>query len=434
MWAHSLTVQDYQDLIDRGWRRSGKYCYKPTMHVTCCPHYTIKCEAGKFKMSKSHKKIIKTVNRYLIHGIKRGDGKEYQEESAAKGDNPVEPAPKEEISGKDETMKDSRKTPKPGLGADSNLPKAKKAKDIRKELKKKKQEATSSGDGEQAPVNDPDTPVSKPSTNEAKTLEDFLSEPDKAEKCAHKLEIKLVRSSPRSSEFNSSLKESYKIYRKYQMGIHLEEESDCNHDTYTGFLVDSPLEEEHTSKDLPLGYGSFHQQYILDGKVIAVGVIDILPYCTSSVYLYYDPDYNFLSLGTYSALREIAFTRSLTKMAPALQYYYMGYYIHSCPKMVYKGQYYPSFLLCPETYTWHPIEECKPKLDVSKYSRFADSDVEDENGKIDLDKVTILFMRQMMTYDIYKALNPKAKDAKEVLEYSKFVGKKCAERMLLCRK
>lgn len=21
MWAHSLTVQDYQDLIDRGWRR-----------------------------------------------------------------------------------------------------------------------------------------------------------------------------------------------------------------------------------------------------------------------------------------------------------------------------------------------------------------------------------------------------------------------------
>uniref|UniRef100_A0A8I5KU86 Arginyltransferase 1 n=2 Tax=Simiiformes TaxID=314293 RepID=A0A8I5KU86_HUMAN len=21
MWAHSMTVQDYQDLIDRGWRR-----------------------------------------------------------------------------------------------------------------------------------------------------------------------------------------------------------------------------------------------------------------------------------------------------------------------------------------------------------------------------------------------------------------------------
>ena len=25
MWAHVMTPQDYQDLIDRGWRRSGKY-------------------------------------------------------------------------------------------------------------------------------------------------------------------------------------------------------------------------------------------------------------------------------------------------------------------------------------------------------------------------------------------------------------------------
>jgi len=23
MWAHSLTVEDYQDLLDRGWRRWG---------------------------------------------------------------------------------------------------------------------------------------------------------------------------------------------------------------------------------------------------------------------------------------------------------------------------------------------------------------------------------------------------------------------------
>lgn len=61
------------------------------------------------------------------------------------------------------------------------------------------------------------------------------------------------------------------------------------------------LQEEGGS--LPHGYGSFHQLYILDGKVIAVGVIDILPKCVSSVYLYYDPDYSFLSLGTYSALR-----------------------------------------------------------------------------------------------------------------------------------
>ncbi|KAL0178590.1 hypothetical protein M9458_027484, partial [Cirrhinus mrigala] len=52
-----------------------------------------------------------------------------------------------------------------------------------------------------------------------------------------------------------------------------------------------------------VGYGSFHQQYWLDGRIVAVGVLDILPSCVSSVYLYYHPDFSSLSLGTYSALR-----------------------------------------------------------------------------------------------------------------------------------
>jgi arginine-tRNA-protein transferase len=51
------------------------------------------------------------------------------------------------------------------------------------------------------------------------------------------------------------------------------------------------------------GYGSFHQQYRLNGRLIAVGVQDILPYCISSVYFCYDPEFHFLSLGVYSALR-----------------------------------------------------------------------------------------------------------------------------------
>lgn len=62
---------------------------------------------------------------------------------------------------------------------------------------------------------------------------------------------------------------------------------------------------QHTkTRDGPIvGYGSFHQQYWLDDKLIAVAVIDILPYCVSSVYFFYDPDYSFLSLGTYGSLR-----------------------------------------------------------------------------------------------------------------------------------
>ena len=36
LWGHVLRPSDYQDMIDRGWRRSGKYCYKPTMNKTTC--------------------------------------------------------------------------------------------------------------------------------------------------------------------------------------------------------------------------------------------------------------------------------------------------------------------------------------------------------------------------------------------------------------
>jgi hypothetical protein len=35
----------YQGMIDRGWRRSGLYCYKPDLKRSCCPQYTIKCAA-----------------------------------------------------------------------------------------------------------------------------------------------------------------------------------------------------------------------------------------------------------------------------------------------------------------------------------------------------------------------------------------------------
>ena len=39
---------------------------------------------------------------------------------------------------------------------------------------------------------------------------------------------------------------------------------------------------------LPPTYGSYHQLYRLDGELVAMGVIDILPHCVSSVYFMYE--------------------------------------------------------------------------------------------------------------------------------------------------
>ena len=68
MWGHVLSCQDYQELIDRGWRRSGRYCYKPTMDKTCCPQYTIKCDATQFQMTKSQKKVMKKFRNFIMKG------------------------------------------------------------------------------------------------------------------------------------------------------------------------------------------------------------------------------------------------------------------------------------------------------------------------------------------------------------------------------
>ena len=85
-----------------------------------------------------------------------------------------------------------------------------------------------------------------------------------------------------------------------------------------------------------IGYGSFHHQYRLNGKLIAVGVVDILNTCVSSVYFFYDPDYHFLNLGTYSAMREIELVRRLNRLDKEIKWYYLGFYVHECRKMRYK--------------------------------------------------------------------------------------------------
>ncbi|KYO40462.1 arginyl-tRNA--protein transferase 1 isoform X4 [Alligator mississippiensis] len=534
MWAHSMTVQDYQDLIDRGWRRSGKYVYKPIMNETCCPQYTIRCQVLHFQPSRSHKKAVKKVLKFLSKGdVSKMAGEEEPMDShggdAVASDfmlrsasdvsqpelTPLQVESEEkvetEIQGKEEMDKDvaeekveSRSlqthakeetpessepsnsaknvhaSPKPGKGADLSKPPCRKAKDIRRERKLQKllQNQTRM-------VEDPllqvepqvllsETSKSKP--NQAKCIEDFIfsSLPEDA---IHQLEVRLVRSSPQSFQFKATFQESYQVYKryqmvihkdppdkptisqvrlvpvssedpqfkssfsqsaalfaKYQMAIHQDTPSDCDEHQFTRFLCDSPLEAENPTNGPDCGYGSFHQQYWLDGKIIAVGVIDILPYCVSSVYLYYDPDYSFLSLGVYSALREIAFTRHLHEKAPDLSYYYMGFYIHSCPKMRYKGQYRPADLLCPETYVWVPIEQCLPSLEHSKYCRFnQDSNAVDDSRIKELDRVRVLHKRTIMPYSVYKKRRKGPSDEASVQQYASLVGKMCSERMLLFR-
>lgn len=183
-----------------------------------------------------------------------------------------------------------------------------------------------------------------------------------------KLEIRIKQSSFDPEEFA--------LYRKYQIKVHDDKPEKVTESSYKRFLVDTPLvfvPPQSNQRDVPpCGFGSFHQQYVIDGKLVAVGVVDILPKCLSSKYLFWDPDLAYLSLGKYSALQEINWVKEAELHCASLQYYYLGYYIHSCSKMRYKAAYHPSELLCPLRYVWVPFEKARPLLDQRPYVVLSD--------------------------------------------------------------
>jgi len=463
MWGHTLTTQDYQDLIDRGWRRSGQYCYKPTMKKTCCPLYTIKCDAVNFKPSKSQKKVVKKFVNYIVNDKRPGTGvpnsdsmeenqegeiveniEEYkgmqlEKELGLKNLQGLEKLEQEQgeksgrlvmldkncyvdqhkISGSEPEQKVdhvTRKVVNQPKGEDSSKPKQVKAKIARKEKWEKK-------------LMEGKVDISKKEQH-TKTVEELL-DTMKSSTPAHTFSKRLVKSDESDPEFISTFGESLLVYQKYQMAVHGDSEDKCTDKQFRRFLCTSPLQAED-------GHGSFHLQYLVDGKIIAVGVIDVLPHCVSSVYLYYDPAFSFLSLGTLTSLLEITLVRELaTTTHTSITNYYLGFYIHNCVKMRYKGKYSPSFLSCPETYTWHSLASCVPLLDKSSYSRL-DRDIlnVDKDMVSDISGVGVLYCRQATIYQVYQSMMDEEErnaDRDEVEEYSSLVGDRLAKRMLLYR-
>ncbi|KAH8254776.1 hypothetical protein KR032_012095 [Drosophila birchii] len=465
MHSYRLDCQDYQDLIDRGWRRCGNYCYKMRNRETCCPCYTIKCDALEFKLSKSHKRILRRMNRFLRDGKREsgagagtgtgdGDGEGDGDDVPRGGEvTASEPQPQlpdkspalinvEEVTSLAQAQRQkpakqaaaAKAVPPvqaPTLGSNksaapiSNAPR-KKAKQMRLERR-------------QAKLGDAEPQLPKACPSQEKGLRDFLSTTESNTSTnKHKLKIVLVASSDTQRTCSDAV---IALYRKYQIAIHHDNPARLTLASMQRFLVKSSLKNENPNDGPEMGYGSFHQQYWLDDQLIAVGVIDILPACVSSVYFFYDPDYSFLSLGTYGSLREIDLVQTIAESVPALKNYYMGFYIHSCPKMRYKGKLSASYLLCPETYDWFLLTDAiRSKLDEQKYHRLnPDPSARDVNEFLmeHLDTVMLLLDASTCTdYKHYKQLpsqdsvHQRESERETIVEYSKLVGKVCASRML----
>lgn len=124
-------------------------------------------------------------------------------------------------------------------------------------------------------------------------------------------------------------------------------------------LRDWPLQttspQDYARSFLQGEYPSAHElQYRADGRVIGVGLIDVLPQSLSSIYFFHDPEWRPRSPGTFSMLREIDLAQRL-----GLPHLYLGYWIARCPSMAYKNRFQPSEVLynrpeADEVPDWRP--------------------------------------------------------------------------------
>ncbi len=81
---------------------------------------------------------------------------------------------------------------------------------------------------------------------------------------------------------------------------------------------------------------TLEMRYLLDDKLIGLGILDVGARDMSSVYFYFDPDHADRSLGTYSVLYECAW---LVKNGG--RYHYLGLYAERSPHIAYKARFYP---------------------------------------------------------------------------------------------
>lgn len=118
-------------------------------------------------------------------------------------------------------------------------------------------------------------------------------------------------------DFNGKIYEIYRKHSRERFG----DESSLEDFVHTFYTPSCP---------------SIQSEYYMEGELIAAGFLDMGSDCLSSVYFVYDTDYASLGLGTFSVLREIEYVKEL-----GLKYYYLGYYVEGCERMLYKGNFLP---------------------------------------------------------------------------------------------
>ncbi len=117
------------------------------------------------------------------------------------------------------------------------------------------------------------------------------------------------------------------------------------YDHYHAFQTTAKGWPEHPAKDADSYIHSFvdnpfHTEewcFVLNGNLVGVGYVDVLPRAMSAIYFFYDPAVRQRSLGTWNVLCLIDECR-----ARGLPHLYLGYYVAGCPSLAYKARFGPN--------------------------------------------------------------------------------------------
>ncbi len=89
-------------------------------------------------------------------------------------------------------------------------------------------------------------------------------------------------------------------------------------------------------------------RYRLEGRLLAVGLVDVEPGAMSAVYCYFDPDHPTRGLGVFNILRMIEDCRR-----QGVPYVYLGYWVAESRAMRYKADFQPCEVLDGDG-VWRP--------------------------------------------------------------------------------
>lgn len=121
--------------------------------------------------------------------------------------------------------------------------------------------------------------------------------------------------------------EKLTLYKKYLKIKHNDDlQFDVNFNYNFSFLASTKYSQEMC--------------YYLKNRLIGVSFIEILKDSISSVYFFYDVDYMDRSLGIFSIIKELEYTKRINK-----KYLHLGYYVEGCSAMTYKARFKPNEIL-----------------------------------------------------------------------------------------